>query len=112
MFTGGEAVPYQRAAEFEEATGAAVLQFYGSNETGALSCTTSTDDRDHRLRTAGRVIPEMQVRLFDPRPVPTSPAVAGPGSRRARGRSPASATGPTPDANARTLHRRRLDADG
>lgn len=66
MFTGGEAVPFQRAAEFEETTGAAVLQFYGSNETGALSCTTTTDDREHRLHTAGKVIPEMEVRLFDP----------------------------------------------
>jgi len=66
MYTGGEAVPYERAAEFEETTGAKVLQFYGSNETGALSYTTSTDTRQHRLRTAGRVIDEMQVRLFDP----------------------------------------------
>jgi acyl-CoA synthetase len=66
MFTGGEAVPYERAAEFEAATGAPVLQFYGSNETGALSRTTASDDRDRRLRTAGRVIEEMQVRLFDP----------------------------------------------
>ena len=30
-------VPYHRAAEFEDRTGCAVLQFYGSNETGALS---------------------------------------------------------------------------
>ena len=66
MFTGGEAVPYERAAEFEETTGAKVLQFNGSNETGALSYTTSTDTRDHRLRTAGRVIEDMKVRLFDP----------------------------------------------
>ncbi len=66
MFTGGEAVPYERAAEFEAATGAVVLQFYGSNETGALSCTTVDDDREHRLRSAGRVIDEMRVRLFDP----------------------------------------------
>jgi acyl-CoA synthetase len=66
MYTGGEAVPYERAAEFEETTGAKVLQFYGSNETGALSYTTSTDTRDHRLRTAGRVIEDMKVRLFDP----------------------------------------------
>lgn len=66
MFTGGEAVPYRRAAEFEEVTGAAVLQFYGSNETGALSHTTAADTRDRRLTTAGRVIPEMDVRLFDP----------------------------------------------
>ena len=41
-----------------------MLQFYGSNETGALSRTTLHDDREHRLRTAGRVIPEMHVRLF------------------------------------------------
>ncbi|MES2495776.1 MAG: class I adenylate-forming enzyme family protein [Pseudomonadota bacterium] len=66
MFTGGEAVPYRRAAEFEEVTGAAVLQFYGSNETGALSRTTADDSREHRLTTAGRIIPEMEVRLFDP----------------------------------------------
>ena len=66
MYTGGEAVPYERAAEFEETTGAKVLQFYGSNETGALSYTTSADTRQHRLRTAGQVIPDMQVRLFEP----------------------------------------------
>ena len=66
MFTGGEAVPYERAAEFEAVTGAAVLQFYGSNETGALSGTTSRDSRERRLRTAGAIIPEMEVRLFDP----------------------------------------------
>ncbi len=65
MFTGGEMVPYERAREFEERTGAYVLQFYGSNETGALSCTTPDDPQEKRLRTAGRVIPEMQVRLLD-----------------------------------------------
>lgn len=65
MFTGGEAVPYERAAAFEQVTGATVLQFFGSNETGALSRTTMDDDREHRLRTAGRVIPDMQVRLYD-----------------------------------------------
>ncbi|MEM7408913.1 MAG: class I adenylate-forming enzyme family protein [Myxococcota bacterium] len=65
LFTGGEAVPYARAAAFEERTGARVLQFYGSNETGALSRTTLDDTRDVRLRTAGHVIDEMQVRLFD-----------------------------------------------
>lgn len=65
MFTGGEAVPHARAAAFEEVTGAAVLQFYGSNETGALSATTTTDDRERRLGTAGRAIEAMQVRLFD-----------------------------------------------
>ncbi len=66
MFTGGEAVPFERAAEFERATGAKVLQFYGSNETGALSHTSFATDRDTRLRTAGHVIAEMQVRLLDP----------------------------------------------
>jgi acyl-CoA synthetase len=65
MFTGGEMIPYERAAEFEDRTGARVLQFYGSNETGAVSRTTTCDPREKRLRTAGRVIPEMNVRLFD-----------------------------------------------
>lgn len=65
LYTGGEAVPYERAAEFEEKTGASVLQFYGSNETGALTCTTTRDTRDKRLRTAGRLIDEMNVRLYD-----------------------------------------------
>jgi acyl-CoA synthetase len=64
MFTGGEAVPFERAAEFERRTGAAVLQFFGSNETGALSRTTVTDTREQRLRTAGRIIEAMNVRLF------------------------------------------------
>ncbi len=40
VFTGGEALPYRPAAEFEELTGAKILQFYGSNETGMLSATT------------------------------------------------------------------------
>jgi acyl-CoA synthetase len=65
MFTGGEAVPYDRAAEFEDRFGAAVLQFYGSNETGALSRTTVSDTRERRLRTAGHVLEDMHVRLFD-----------------------------------------------
>ena len=65
MFTGGEMVPYERAKEFEDRTGAHVLQFYGSNETGALSCTTPDDPQPKRLRTAGKVIPEMHVRLLD-----------------------------------------------
>ncbi len=65
MFTGGEMVPYERAKEFEDRTGAHVLQFYGSNETGALSGTSPDDSQEHRLRTAGRIIPEMHVRLLD-----------------------------------------------
>lgn len=65
MYTGGEAVPYESAAAFEERTGATLLQFYGSNETGALSYTTIDDPSERRLRTAGRVIDAMRVRLFD-----------------------------------------------
>ncbi|HZJ07794.1 MAG TPA: class I adenylate-forming enzyme family protein [Nocardioidaceae bacterium] len=65
MFTGGEAVPFVQAREFEERTGVTILQFYGSNETGLLSGTTLSDTPEQRLRTAGRVVPEMQVRLFD-----------------------------------------------
>lgn len=65
MFTGGEAVPFERAGEFERRTGAQVLQFFGSNETGALSRTRTTDSLDARLRTAGAVIEDMRVRLFD-----------------------------------------------
>lgn len=65
VFAGGEALPYRPAAEFEELTGAKILQFYGSNETGLLSGTTVDDPRQRRLRTGGRIVPEMAVRLFD-----------------------------------------------
>jgi acyl-CoA synthetase len=65
VFTGGEPLPYTQAAQFEEVTGAKILQFYGSNETGLLSATTVKDPLHRRLRTAGRIVPEMQVRLFD-----------------------------------------------
>jgi acyl-CoA synthetase len=84
LFTGGETVPYQRAAEFEERTGTKVLQFYGSNETGAASYTTIRDDRPHRLSTAGKVIAEMQVRLMD----------ASTGGRATRGRGQPACRGP------------------
>jgi len=65
LFTGGEAVPRARALDFERRTGAAVLQFYGSNETGALSRTALADPQERRLGTAGRTIASMHVRLFD-----------------------------------------------
>jgi acyl-CoA synthetase len=65
LYTGGEAVPYERAAEFERSTGASVLQFYGSNETGALSYTSIHDTREKRLTTAGKIIEGMNVRLVD-----------------------------------------------
>ena len=65
LYTGGEAVPYNRAKAFEDTTGAKVLQFYGSNETGALSCTSISDSQSKRLNTAGKPIAAMQVRLLD-----------------------------------------------
>jgi acyl-CoA synthetase len=65
VFTGGEALPYRPAEEFETLTGAKILQFYGSNETGILSATTLNDPQPRRLRTGGRIVPEMSVRLFD-----------------------------------------------
>lgn len=77
MFTGGEAVPYAEAKRFEEATGALVLQFYGSNETGAASATTVHDDEETRLGTGGRLIPEMNVRILD-----DGTGAGGPGIRR------------------------------
>ena len=64
MFTGGEAVPYGKAEEFEERTGAVIVNMYGSNETGVQSYTTVDDPRGRRLTTGGRVIPETRVRLF------------------------------------------------
>jgi acyl-CoA synthetase len=85
MFTGGEMVPYERAREFEQRTGASVLQFYGSNETGALSATTPDDPPELRLRTAGRVLPEMQVRLLDPGTDADITATGGPGVPAGRG---------------------------
>jgi acyl-CoA synthetase len=99
VFTGGEAVPYDKAAEFEERTGASVLQFYGSNETGAASVTTLDDDRPHRLSTAGRVIPGMHVRLFDP---DTRQPLDAPGRGQPACRGPATCEGywDDPAANA------------
>jgi acyl-CoA synthetase len=65
MFTGGEMIPPERAAEFEERTGAVVLSFFGSNESGAFTVTRHDDPRDKRLTTVGRAIPEMNLRLYD-----------------------------------------------
>lgn len=65
LFTGGEPIPFDRAAEFEDRFGATVLQFFGSNESGAFSYTTLSDPRERRLNSGGRLIPHMQVRLFD-----------------------------------------------
>ena len=66
MFTGGEAIPEARAREFEERTSSKVMNFYGSNETGTLSGTSIDDPTSRRLTTTGRIIDEMQVRLYTP----------------------------------------------
>ena len=109
MFTGGEAVPERRAAEFEARTGAHVLQFYGSNETGALSRTTTKDDREHRLRTAGRIIESMDVRLFGD----GQPGCKGPLLSRGYLDDPAAnAELYTPDGWMLTGDIVRIDADG
>ena len=103
VFTGGEMVPYASTAALEDRAGCAVLQFYGSNETGALSRTTLSDDREHRLRTAGRVIPHMKVRLLDERegraPVDMT-AVGGPGVATCRGPLTSLGYYDDPEANA------------
>ena len=65
MFTGGEMIPYERARDFERRTGAMVLNFYGSNESGFATATTIHDPVEKRLRTAGRVQPGTELRLYD-----------------------------------------------
>jgi acyl-CoA synthetase len=84
MFTGGERVPYRRAVEFEERAGCVVLQFYGSNEAGPVSVTSAADDREHRLRTSGRAIEEMRLRLFAADGTDVT-ATGGPGQCAVRG---------------------------
>ncbi len=101
LFTGGETVPYDRAREFEDRTGACVLQFYGSNETGALSRTTPDDPQERRLRTAGRVIPEMHVRLLDPDTDEDVTTAGGPGVPIAKGPTLCLGYWDDPDADAR-----------
>ncbi|WP_170312822.1 class I adenylate-forming enzyme family protein [Prescottella subtropica] len=85
LYTGGEPVPYDAAREFEERTGATVLQFYGSNEAGGVSRTTLADDVDTRLRTCGHLLESMRVRVLDDTGTPCTgglrrgqPAVSGP----------------------------------
>jgi acyl-CoA synthetase len=78
MFTGGERVPTTRSEEWETRTGSFVLQFYGSNESGAATYTTTRDSQEQRLTTAGRIIDNMHVKLFDPA---SGEEVAGPGVR-------------------------------
>jgi len=81
MFTGGEAVPYDRARAFEGRTGAAVLQFYGSNESGVVTGTRLSDPPERRLRTAGRLVSGTELRLFEEGRDVTDSGRGQPGSR-------------------------------
>jgi acyl-CoA synthetase len=65
MYTGGELVPYEPARAFEELTGCAIVNFYGSNESGLATATRTTDPTPLRLHTAGRVLEGTEMRLFD-----------------------------------------------
>jgi acyl-CoA synthetase len=65
MYTGGEMIPFEPARAFEEMTGAAILNFYGSNESGLATATRLTDPTQRRLRTAGQVLEGTEMRLFD-----------------------------------------------
>jgi acyl-CoA synthetase len=119
LYTGGEAVPYERALEWEERTGSLVLQFYGSNETGALSRTTTRDSQQRRLTSAGRVIDAMRVRLCDD--AGRELAASGQGIPACRGPLACRGYYDDPEAN-RKLYTRdgwmltgdvaRIDADG
>jgi acyl-CoA synthetase len=83
MYTGGEAVPHHKALEFEQRTGSKLLNMYGSNETGVQSYTTVRDTTEARLTSAGRVIDEVDVRLFDldAQEIPRGGEPGRPGSR-------------------------------
>lgn len=100
IFTGGEAVPYHRAAEFEDRTGALVLQFYGSNETGAFSNTAASDTREDRLTTCGKVLEVMQPRLFDEDGADIT-ATGGPGQPGCKGPATCAGYEDDPQGNAR-----------
>ncbi len=65
LYTGGEAVPAERAREWERRTGSTVLQFYGSNEIGPFSCTALTDSDELRLSTVGRIVDGLEVTIYD-----------------------------------------------
>ncbi len=80
MFTGGENVPYEAARQFEETTGAAILNVYGSNEAGFVTGTSVRDPQERRLRTAGRLPPGTELRLYDDHGLQT-PRRGQPGSR-------------------------------
>jgi acyl-CoA synthetase len=81
MFTGGEAIPYEPARRFEEVTGAVILNFYGSNESGFATATSVRDPQHKRLSTSGRAQPGTELRLYENGADVTSGGRGQPGSR-------------------------------
>lgn len=81
MFTGGEPIPYQAARRFEQVTGAVILNFYGSNESGFATATSVRDPRHKRLSTSGRPQPGTELRLYEGGEDVTSGRRGQPGSR-------------------------------
>jgi acyl-CoA synthetase len=81
MFTGGEAIPYEAARRFEQVTGAVILNFYGSNESGFATGTSVRDPQHKRLATSGRPQPGTELRLYEDGTDVTSSRRGQPGSR-------------------------------
>ena len=81
MFTGGESIPYPAARRFEQVTGAVILNFYGSNESGFATATSIRDPQEKRLRTSGRTQPGTELRLYEEGQDVTSSRRGQPGTR-------------------------------
>jgi acyl-CoA synthetase len=81
MFTGGEMIGYAAARDFENETGAAVLNFYGSNESGMATGTRVNDSQIHRLCTGGSYLDGTEVRLYEDGRDVTAGGTGQPGSR-------------------------------
>jgi acyl-CoA synthetase len=81
MFTGGEAIPFDSARRFEQVTGAVILNFYGSNESGFATSTSIHDPQEKRLRTSGRAQPGTELRLYEDGVDVTSGGRGQPGTR-------------------------------
>lgn len=105
VFTGGEALLYRPAYEFEKLTGATILQFYGSNETGSPVARRCTTHWSTELRTGGRIVADMAVRSSTV--TPTSPTPAGSARLSRAGHQPRLPRWHRPR---QAVHRRRLDA--
>lgn len=63
--SGGEYLSSAEAMDFGQRTGVEVVQFYGSAEAGCVSGPATIEPDHVVLSTAGKPIPEMNVRLFD-----------------------------------------------